>query len=259
MLKVRVIPTLLIREVNLVKGRSFDSWRAVGSPMQAVKVFNRRDVDELVVLDINASPSRCEPDYDQIAVLAQECFVPLTVGGGVRSVECIRKLLHGGADKVNINTHAYIAPELITEAANAFGSQCIVVGIDYRRHADGRLECFSHCGSVATGRDPVEWACEVARLGAGEILITSIERDGLMEGYDLETIRSVASAVGIPVVASGGAGNYDHLREAIHAGASAVAAASMFHFTQQTPAQAKQALAAAGVPVRLTLAAAGLQ
>jgi len=252
MLKVRVIPTLLVREVNLVKGPAFDSWRAVGSPMQAVKVFNRRDVDELIILDINATPMRSEPDYDQIAILAQECFVPLTVGGGVDSLDCIRKLLHAGADKVAVNTSAYAEPRFITEAATRFGSQCIVAAVDYRRHPDGRLECFSHCGTVATGRDPLEWAAELERLGAGEILLTSIERDGVMQGYDLATIRGVTSAVSIPVIASGGAGSYDDMRTAIlDAGATAVAASSMFHFTQQTPAEAKRFLAEAGIPVRL--------
>jgi imidazole glycerol-phosphate synthase subunit HisF len=250
-LKVRVIPTLLVRDVNLVKGPSFDSWRAVGSPMQAVKVFNRRDVDELVILDINATPRGADPDYAQIAALAEECFVPLTVGGGIRSVDCIRKLLHAGADKVAINTHAYVEPNLITAGATCFGSQCIVAAVDYRRPAGGRPQCFSHCGTVATGLDPVDWASRLEQLGAGEILLTSIERDGLMDGYDLETLHSVTDAVSIPVIASGGAGSYEHMRAAIQsAGASAVAASSMFHFTQQTPAEAKQSLAAAGIPVR---------
>jgi cyclase len=244
--------------VNIVKGPSFDSWRAVGSPMQAVKVFNRRDVDELVILDINATPLEAEPDYTQVATLAQECFVPLTVGGGVRSVACIRKLLHGGADKVAINTQAYANPSLITDGAKAFGSQCIVVAVDYRRRADGRPECFSHCGTVATGVDPVAWARRLEQLGAGEVLLTSIDRDGLMGGYDLETLRSVTAAVSIPVIASGGAGSYEHMRAAIQqGGASAVAASSMFHFTQQTPAEAKQSLAEAGIPVRSAFTRSG--
>ena len=180
------------------------------------------------------------------------------MGGGVSSLDCIRKLLHAGADKVSINTHAYTFPRLIAEAANRFGAQCIVAAVDYRRHPDGQLECFSHCGTVATGRRPAEWACEVERLGAGEIHLTSIERDGLMEGYDLETLRSITSAVSVPVIASGGAGNYEHMRQAVQdAGASAVAAASMFHFTEQTPARAKRALAAAGIPVRSALGGRG--
>ncbi len=258
MLKIRVIPALLIREVNIVKGAGFDSWRAVGSPMQAVKVFNRRDVDELVILDINATPLETEPDFAQIATLAEECFVPLTVGGGVRSVACIRKLLHAGADKVAINTHAYVNPTLVTDGATCFGSQCIVAAVDYRRTANGRAECFSHCGTVATGLRPVQWARRLEELGAGEILLTSIERDGLMEGYDLETLRAVTAAVSIPVIASGGAGNYEHMRAAIQdGGASAVAASSMFHFTHQTPAEAKRALAAANIPVRSAFSRAG--
>ncbi len=222
--------------------------------MQAVKVSNRRDVDELVILDINATPRDAEPDCAQVATLAQECFVPLTVGGGVRSIDCIRKLLHAGADKIAINTHAYLNPALITDGSARFGSQCIVAAVDYRARGDGRRECFSHCGTVATGLDPVQWARRLEQLGAGEILLTSIERDGLMEGYDLETLRAVTSAVSIPVIASGGAGNYEHMRAAIQeAGASAVAAGSMFHFTEQTPAEAKKSLAAAGVPVRSAL------
>lgn len=250
MLKVRVLPTLLMREVNLVKGPAFDSWRAVGSPMQSVKVFNRRDVDELILLDIGATPGRREPDYDMVATLAQECFVPLTVGGGVRSVEAIRRLLMAGADKVAINTAAHELPDLIGEAAARFGSQCVVVAIDYRTHAPGQRECLSHCGTVPTGRDPVEWAREVERRGGGEILLTAVERDGLMQGYDLETIERVAAAVSIPVIASGGAGSYSDLEAAIRAGASAVSAASLYLFTQATPLEAKMHLAEAGIPVR---------
>lgn len=250
MLKVRVIPTLLMREVNLVKGPAFDSWRAIGSPMQSVKVFNRRDVDELVLLDIGATPAEREPDFDMIATLAQECFVPLTVGGGIRSLETIRRLLLVGADKVAINTAAWLDPALITEASARFGAQCVVAAIDYRTGADGRRECFSHCGTVATGRDPVDRAREVERLGAGEIQLTAIERDGLMEGYDLAALEAVAAAVSIPVIASGGCSGYDDMAKAVAAGASAVSAASLYLFTQATPLEAKAHLAAAGIPVR---------
>lgn len=251
MLKTRVIPTLLMRDVNLVKGPAFDSWRAVGSPMQSVKVFNRREVDELVLLDIGATPATRAPDYDQIALLAQECFVPLTVGGGVSSVDSVRRLLLVGADKVAVNTAAYADPELVSEAARHFGRQCIVVAIDYRTHADGRAECFSHCGTVATGRDPVEWAVQAERLGAGEIQLTAIERDGLMTGYDLDVLKKVSAAVSIPVIASGGAGSYEDMRAAIQdAGASAVSAASLYLFTQATPLAAKDYLAEAGLHVR---------
>lgn len=250
MLKIRVIPTLLMREVNLVKGPAFDSWRAVGAPMQSVKVFNRRDVDELVLLDIAATPGGRGPDIEMVSSLAQECFVPLTVGGGINHIDHIRELLRAGADKVSINTAAYLAPELITGSAESFGAQCVVAAIDYRTHKDGRRECYSHCGTQPTGRDPVEWARELERRGAGEVQITSIERDSLMEGYDLDTLRAVAAAVSIPVIASGGAGSYVHMAEAVQAGASAVSAASIYLFTQATPLEAKAHLASVGVPVR---------
>jgi imidazole glycerol-phosphate synthase subunit HisF len=250
MLKTRVIPTLLMREVNLVKGPAFDSWRAVGAPMQSVKVFNRREVDELVLLDIAATPAGRGPDIDMVASLAQECFVPLTVGGGITHLDQIRQLLLAGADKVSINSAAYDAPELITESSEAYGAQCIVAAIDYRNHTDGTRECFTRCGTVATGLDAVARAVELERLGAGEIQLTCIERDSMMEGYDLATIAAVSAAVSIPVIASGGAGSYAHMEEAVKAGASAVSAASIYLFTQATPLEAKAHLAAAGIPVR---------
>lgn len=250
MLKVRVVPTLLWKGVGLVKGVGFDSWRRVGTVLPAIKVYNARDVDELILLDISATPEGREPDYDSIEEFSAECFVPLTVGGGVREIGDITKLLRVGADKITINTAAYESPELVQQAARRFGSQCIVVAIDVHRLQDDRRECYSHCGTRPTGRKPAEWARQVEALGAGEILLTSIERDGTMNGYDLDVIRQVASSVGIPVIASGGAGNYEHLHECISSGASAVAAASMFHFTEQTPLAAKQYLAAQGVPVR---------
>lgn len=250
MLKIRVIPTLLLREVNLVKGPGFDSWRAVGSPLQSVKVFNRRDVDELVLLDIAATPENRGPDIAMFAALAQECFVPLTVGGGITELDHIRALLRAGADKVSIGTGAYRTTQIIRRGADAFGSQCIVVSIDYITRDDGTRECFSNCGTLATGRDPVEWAQEMEHLGAGEIQLTSIERDGLMEGYDLETIAKVSEAVAIPVIASGGAGKYEDMELAIHSGASAVSAASIYLFTQATPLEAKAHLSSVGVPVR---------
>jgi cyclase len=251
MLKTRVIPTLLIRDVSLVKGPAFDSWRSVGSPMQSVKVFNRREVDELILLDIEATPKGREPEFSAMAALAQECFVPLTIGGGVSSIEAIRRLLQIGADKVAINTVAYSNPALVGEAAVRFGSQCVVAAIDFRRHADGRVECFSHCGTTATGCEPVGWARRLESLGAGEILLTSIDRDGMMTGYDLDVVRSVTQSVSIPVIASGGAGSYEDMRAAVQdAGASAVSAASLYLFTEATPLKAKEHLARAGVAVR---------
>lgn len=219
--------------------------------MQAVKVYNTRDVDELILLDIEATPENREPDYDLIGSLAEECFVPLAVGGGVRSVETVRQLLRVGADKVCINTAAYSSPHLVSEAAERFGTQCVVVAIDVRRHPDGRCECYENCGRTPNGRDPVEWSKRVERLGAGEILLTSIDRDGTMEGYDLQIVRDVSKEVNIPVIASGGAGSYDDMLQAVRAGgASAVAASSMYLFTQNTPLEAKAYLSARGVAVR---------
>ena len=251
MLKARIIPTLLWKNVGLVKGIGFDSWRRVGPVLPAIKVYNSREVDELVLVDIVATREGAQPDCDSVHDFADECFVPLTVGGGITSAEHIRQLLRAGADKVSINTAAYAQPGLIEQAARRFGSQCVVASIDARRLPEGQYQCYSHAGTVATGRRADEWARELESRGAGEILLTSIERDGTMQGYDLALIESVVRSVNVPVIASGGAGNYEHMRQAIQeAGASAVAAASMFHFTEQTPAEAKAALRAAGIPVR---------
>jgi imidazole glycerol-phosphate synthase subunit HisF len=250
-LKVRVMPTLLYKDFTLVKGVAFDSWRRVGAAMQAVKVYNMREVDELVFLDISATRDGRQPDYDLIDDLADECFMPMTVGGGIQSLDEVRNLLAVGADKVAINTAAVERVELVTEIAKRFGSQCCVVSIDARRHADGTYEVFTRAGTKAAGLDPVTLAKRVEAAGAGEILLTSIDRDGTMNGYDLTLTKSVTGAVRIPVIASGGAGNYGHMAEALRAGgASAVAAASIFHFTEQTPLEAKRHLAAEGLPVR---------
>jgi cyclase len=251
MLKVRVIPTLLWKNFGLVKGVSFDSWRRVGPVLPAVKVYNTRDVDELVLVDIVASSKHEDPDFESISDFADDCFVPFTVGGGITNISQIQRLLRSGADKISINSAAYSNPQLVNESAKRFGSQCIVASIDARRLEDGSYLCFSHSGTIATNRGPAEWAKELCDRGAGEILITSIDRDGTMQGYDLELIESITNAVNLPVIASGGAGNYEHMRKAVQeAGASAVAAASMFHFTEQTPAEAKKALVTAGIPVR---------
>lgn len=251
MLKIRIIPTLLWKNHGLVKGVAFNSWRRVGTILPAIKVYNLREVDELVVVDIAATHENREPDYDAIEEFSAESFVPLTVGGGIRDIEHIKRLLRIGADKVSLGTVAYENPALVRSAANRFGSQCIVISIDARRAGGDRYECVSHSGTHPTGCDPVAFAAEMERAGAGEILLTSIERDGTMKGYDIELIRRVAEAVSIPVIASGGAGNFEHLCEAlVTAGASAVAAASIFHFTQQTPREAKRYLAKSGIPVR---------
>lgn len=253
MLKVRIIPTLLWKQFGLVKGVGFDSWRRVGPVLPAISVYNQREVDELVLLDIVAHQSPDDPDVESIAEFAQECFVPLTVGGGIRDAAQVARLLRAGADKVCINTAAHSRPELVTDVATLHGAQCVVASIDARTE-DGAFVCFSHAGRVPTGRHVAQWARELEDRGAGEILITSIERDGTMDGYDLAMIEAVVHAVRIPVIASGGAGTYQHMVDAVQqAGASAVAAASMFHFTEQTPAAAKAHLAAAGIPVRHAL------
>lgn len=256
MLKVRVIPTLLWKSPGLVKGIGFDSWRRVGTVLPAIKVYNMRDVDELIVVDIAATREKNAPDHGLVRDFSSYCFVPLTVGGGITEVEQIGQLLRAGADKISLNSAAFADPGLVTTAANRFGAQCVVVSIDVRREDHGEPICVSHAASIATGRAPVAWAREMVDRGAGEILLTSVERDGTMEGYDLDLIASVAAAVSVPVIASGGAGTYQHMVEAIRAGASAVAAASMFHFTEQTPAGAKRALDAAGIPVRKNFVAA---
>ena len=250
--KIRVMPTLLHKDVGLVKGVAFDSWRRVGSAMQAVKVYNMREVDELIYLDITATTQGRPPDFQTIDELADECFMPLTVGGGVRSVDDVRRLLQVGADKVALNTAAVETPAVIQRIADRFGAQCVVVSIDARKKADGGHEVYTHAGTVPTGKDPVAIAKEMEALGAGEILLTSIDRDGTMTGYDVELVRRVSGAVSIPVVASGGAGTYAHMAEVLRDGSvSAVAAASIFHFTEQTPLEAKQHLRAQGFAVRL--------
>ncbi|MGE3147529.1 MAG: imidazole glycerol phosphate synthase subunit HisF, partial [Pseudorhodoplanes sp.] len=206
MLKTRIIPTLLFKGMGLVKGVGFDSWRRVGAALQSIRVYNLREVDELIFLDIGATPGKGRPDFREIDELADNCFMPMTVGGGVRTIDDIRDLLAVGADKVAINSAAVETPDLVRDGAQEFGSQCIVVSIDVKRRGDGTPEVVTHCGRTATGRDPVEWAKTVETHGAGEILLTSVERDGAMAGYDVDLIRDVTMAVNIPVIASGGCG-----------------------------------------------------
>jgi cyclase len=252
MLKTRIMPTLLFKGVGLVKGVAFDSWRRVGAALQSIRVYNLREVDELVFLDVGARGAGMKPDFREIDELADNCQMPITVGGGVSTVEDFRSLLAVGADKVAVNSAAVEHPEIVRSAAHEFGSQCVVVSVDFRRHADGRLEVFTHNGARATGMDPVGWARTVAGLGAGEILLTCIERDGSMTGYDVAAVADVAAAVDVPVVASGGCGTYQHMADVLAGSrAAAVAAASIFHFTEQTPREAKRFLAERGVPVRL--------
>jgi cyclase len=251
MLKARVIPTILWKDIGIVKGVGFNSWRRVGSLLPAIKVYNTRQVDELIIVDITATQQQREPDYEVIDEIADECFVPLTVGGGVQTVDHIKKLLRAGADKVAINSGCFSHPDIVSKGAELFGTQCIVVSIDVLKHPDGSYECYKSSGQEPSGKHPVSWAKEMESRGAGELLLTSIQNDGAMTGYDLELIKSVTDAVNIPVIASGGAKNYEDMYQALTwANASAVAAASIFHFTEQTPLEAKHYLGAKGILVR---------
>ena len=251
MLKVRVIPTLLWKDFGLVKGVRFDSWRRVGSVLPAIKVYNARDVDELVLVDITASSAKRSPDHESVTDFADECSVPLTVGGGICEHGQIVALLRAGADKVAINTAAVQRPELVRAAAERFGAQAIVVAVDARQTGPGRWEVFVHGGRTPTGRDAVAWCEEAAALGAGELLLTSMDRDGTRAGYDLELTRTVSDRVTVPVIASGGVGELEHLAAGFLEGhADAVLAASIFHFGEHTVGEAKRYLAGRGVPVR---------
>lgn len=251
MLKVRVIPTLLFKDIGLVKGKQFDSDRRVGLTLPAIKVYNMREVDELILVDVMASNDNREPDYEAIEEFTEESFVPFTVGGGVSSVEHIRKLLRVGADKVSINTAAINNPSLINEASSIFGSQCIVISIDSKKSSDGEYYCYTNSGSIKTSVKVIDWVKEVEKRGAGELLVTSIDHDGMMSGYDLELIKLVADHASIPVIASGGAGELDDFYKVVsQSHASAVAAASIFHFRETTPQQVKDYLFMKGIPTR---------
>ncbi len=250
MLKTRIIPTLLWKDTTLVKGVGFDSWRRVGTMIPAIKVYNTRQVDELIVLDITATRGDREPDYSMINEFAAECFVPLTVGGGVTSNEVIKQLLRAGADKVSVNTAIYENPQIIEQGVKKFGKQCIIASIDVKNE-NGKYMCYSRSGTTSTGRHLLDVVKQVYELGVGEILVTSIDLDGTMMGYDVEMVRQVSDSVDIPVIAAGGAGNYFHMLDALEKGkASAVAAASIFHFTEQTPLEAKDYLGSKGISVR---------
>jgi cyclase len=250
-LKVRIIPCLDVKDGRVVKGVNFVSLRDAGDPVEQARLYDRAGADELCFLDITASSDKRDIIYDVVRATAEQCFMPLTVGGGVRSVEDVRRLLLAGADKVSINTAAVQRPELVSEAARKFGAQCVVVAIDAKR-AGGRFEVFTHGGRNPTGLEAVAWAQRMAELGAGEILLTSMDRDGTRQGFDLALTRAVADAVSVPVIASGGVGSLDHLVEGVTEGhADAVLAASIFHFGEATIRQAKERMAAAGVPVRL--------
>lgn len=252
MLKVRIIPCLDVHAGRVVKGVRFVDLKDAGDPVEQARVYDAQGADELCFLDITASYENRETIYDVVRGTAEVCFMPLTVGGGVRTVDDIRKLLLAGADKVSINTAAVARPEFVAEAAQRFGTQCIVVAIDAKRAEGGRFEVFTHGGRQGTGIEAIGWAKRMAAAGAGEILLTSMDRDGTRQGFDLELTRKVADAVPVPVIASGGVGSLEHLVEGVLEGhASAVLAASIFHFGEHSIADAKAHMAKAGIPVRL--------
>jgi cyclase len=251
LLKVRVIPCLDVKDGRVVKGVNFAGLRDAGDPVEQAMIYDRAGADELCFLDIAASHERRGILLDAVRRTAEVCFVPLTVGGGVRALGDIRDLLLAGADKVSINTAAVADRELVRSAARKFGSQCIVVAIDAKQTGPRRWEVFTHGGRNPTGLDAVAYAGEVAELGAGEILLTSMDRDGTKSGFDIGLVRAVADSVPIPVIASGGVGTLEHLVEGVRDGhAGAVLAASIFHFGEASVAEAKNRLAAAGLPVR---------
>jgi len=250
MLALRIIPCLDVKEGRVVKGVNFVSLRDAGDPVEQARAYDAQGADEITFLDIGATHENRDTMLDVVARTAAEVFIPLTVGGGVRSVEDIRNLLLAGADKASINSAAVSDPELVRRAAEAFGSQCIVVAVDAKRVADGRWEVFTHGGRRETGLDAVAWAERMAALGAGEILLTSMDRDGTKQGFDLDLLRRVTTAVRVPVVASGGVGSLDHFAEGAAAGATGLLAASVFHDGVYRINQAKDALATAGWPVR---------
>ncbi|RAU23691.1 imidazole glycerol phosphate synthase subunit HisF [Paramagnetospirillum kuznetsovii] len=251
MLKMRIIPCLDVKDGRVVKGVNFVDLMDAGDPVEQAKLYDKAGADELTFLDITASVDNRDTIYDVVSRTAEQCFMPLTVGGGVRVVDDIRKLLLAGADKVSINTAAVHRPEFVREAAEKFGSQCIVVAIDAKQTGPGKFEIFTHGGRNPTGIDAVDWARRMVEYGAGEILLTSMDRDGTKQGFNIPLTRAVADAVSVPVIASGGVGTLDHLVDGIREGhATAVLAASIFHFGTFTIAQAKAHMRAAGIPVR---------
>jgi cyclase len=249
----RIIPCLDVTGGRVVKGTKFLELRDAGDPVECAKAYDAQGADELVFLDITASSDNRATMVEVVERTASECFMPLTVGGGIRTVEDMKTMLRAGADKVSVNTSAIERPELVREGAQRFGSQCIVVAIDARRRPEGEWTVYTHGGRNPMDLEAVAWARQVAALGAGEILLTSMDADGTKEGYDMDLVRSVSEAVSIPVIASGGAGRLEHMADVLqNGGADAVLAASIFHFGEYTVGQVKRFLAEHGVPVRLS-------
>jgi len=251
MLAKRIIPCLDVTNGRVVKGTNFVDLIDAGDPVECAIAYNEQQADELVFLDITASSDERNTMMDVVRKTAEKCFIPLTVGGGIRKVEDMRRMLLAGADKVGVNTAAITNPDLVDEGATAFGSQCIVVAMDAKREGNGKWGLYTHGGRKPVGRDAIEWAKEVYNRGAGEILLTSMDADGTKDGYDIELTEAVSSAVGIPVIASGGCGNLQHMVDVLEQGkADAVLAASIFHFGQHTVGEAKEYFQEKGIPVR---------
>ena len=250
MLKKRIIPCLDVKNGRVVKGVNFENLIDAGDPVAQAKFYYDEGADELCFLDIAASEENRSTTLEMVKKVAQVCFIPFTVGGGINKLEDFSNLLKCGADKVSINSAAIKTPQLITEAANKFGSQCVVVAIDAKKNAEGNYEIFTHGGKRPTGINAVKWAKQVQEFGAGEILLTSMDRDGTRSGYDLELIKKITSQISIPLIASGGVGNLDHLAEGLDAGADAVLAASIFHFKNYSIKQAKEFLANKNILIR---------
>lgn len=251
MLAKRIIPCLDVHKGRVVKGTNFVNLRDAGDPVELAALYDREGADELVFLDITASSEGRETMIDVVRRTAEQVFIPFTIGGGLRTLEDIRQVLRAGADKVSLNTSAVQNPHIIEEGAHAFGSQCIVVAVDARQKKAGGWEVYIHGGRTATGKDVLEWVQEVEQLGAGEILLTSMDRDGTKNGYDLELTRAVSRAVSLPVIASGGVGNLEHLAEGLTTGeADAALAASIFHYREYSITEAKRYLEERQIPVR---------
>jgi cyclase len=250
MLKNRIIPCLDVKNGRVVKGINFIDLKDAGDPVEQAKIYSDGGADEICFLDITASNENRDTIYDVVKRTSKKCFVPLTVGGGVKSVDDINKLLNCGADKVSINTAAVQNPKVIIESSKKFGSQCIVVAIDAKQN-EKSWEIFTHGGRTPTGIDALEFASKMENCGAGELLITSMDKDGTQSGYDIDLMRKISSSVNIPVIASGGVGNLDHLVDGIKSGASAVLAASIFHYGTYSVNEAKQYLASKDIPVRI--------
>jgi imidazole glycerol-phosphate synthase subunit HisF len=250
MLKNRIIPCLDVKNGRVVKGINFVDLKDAGDPVEQAKIYSDGGADEICFLDITASNENRDTIYEVVKETSKKCFVPLTVGGGVRSVNDINKLLNCGADKVSINTAAVQNSDVIIESSKKFGSQCIVVAIDAKKNEKG-WEIFTHGGRISTGIDAIEFALKMENYGAGELLVTSMDKDGTQLGYDLDLISKISSNVNIPVIASGGVGNLDHLVDGVKSGASAVLAASIFHYGTYSVNEAKQYLASKDIPVRI--------